>query len=67
MAILRMLLVLDQGQTGNLRQILDTPRADEDVYSAADRWLSTLDAAEQRGLAVIAQIKTIMAAHSPKP
>jgi DNA-binding transcriptional MerR regulator len=41
MAILRMLLRLDQGQKGDPRQILDTPRPDEDVYSAADRWLST--------------------------
>lgn len=37
MAILRMLLHLDQGRGGNLRQVLDTPRPDEDVYTAADR------------------------------
>lgn len=56
MAILRMLLRFDQGQTQNLRQMLDTPRPDEDVYSVADRWLSTLAAQEQRALDVIAQL-----------
>ncbi len=60
MAILRMLRSLDQGQTQNLRQALDTPRADEDVYSAADRWLSTLAAQEQRALNVIAQLEAMI-------
>lgn len=53
MAILRMLSTLDHGQAGDLRQVLDTPRPDEDVYSAADRWLSTLAGQEQRALDVI--------------
>lgn len=43
MAILRMLTGLDSGRTGDLRAALDTPRPDEDVFSAADRWLSSLD------------------------
>mgnify|MGYP005832486233 CR=1 FL=1 len=60
MAILRMLLSLDRGQTQNLRQVLDTPRPDEDVYSAADRWLSTLAAQEQRALDIIAQLETMI-------
>lgn len=42
MAILRMFMELDSGNTRNLRKILDTPRADEDIFSAADRWLTTL-------------------------
>ncbi|MBI5958976.1 MAG: MerR family DNA-binding transcriptional regulator [Chloroflexi bacterium] len=54
MAILRMLLTFDQGQTHNLRQMLDTPRPDEDVYSVADRWQSTLAAQERRASSVIA-------------
>ncbi len=53
MAILRMLVHLDRGQPGDLRQVLDTPRPDEDVYSAADRWLSTLSDQEQRAHALI--------------
>ena len=42
MAILRMLLQLDRG--ADPRQALDTPHPDEDVYTAADRWLSLDDA-----------------------
>jgi DNA-binding transcriptional MerR regulator len=47
MAILRMLLQLDRGQTAGLRRSLDTPTPGEDVYVAADRWLSTLAGQEQ--------------------
>jgi len=60
MAILRMLLQLDRGQTEHLRQALDTPRPDEDVYSAADRWLSTLAAFEQRAQELIAQLEEMV-------
>lgn len=58
MAILRMLRQLDQG--GDLRQALDTPAPDEDVYSAADRWLSTLVSQEQRALDLIAQLEEMI-------
>jgi DNA-binding transcriptional MerR regulator len=60
MAILRMLLDLDQGQPGDLRQVLDTPRPDEDVYSAADRWVSTLCAFEGRAADLIAQLEAMI-------
>jgi DNA-binding transcriptional MerR regulator len=60
MAILRMLLQLDRGQKEDLRQVLDTPRPDEDVYSAADRWLSTLTAFEQRAQELIAQLEEMV-------
>ena len=50
MSILRILLHLDRGLQGDLRQVLDTPGPDEDVMSAADRLLSTL--AEQETLAL---------------
>jgi len=42
MAILRMLIRLDQGETEDLRDVLDTPRQDEDVYFVTDQLLSTL-------------------------
>lgn len=42
MAMLRMFIRLDAGETRNLRQALDTPNPDEDVYMATDRWLTTL-------------------------
>lgn len=60
MAILRMLLALDAAQGEvllaegkTLRQLLDTPRPDEDVYHVTDRWLSTLAEVEQRALNLI--------------
>lgn len=56
-AILRMLLQLDQGETSDLRRALDTPRPDEDVYGASDRWLSTLTLAEQRAHTMIALLE----------
>jgi DNA-binding transcriptional MerR regulator len=56
MAILRMMLYFDQGQRDGLRQVLDTPRPDEDVIFAADRWLSTLAEAEEQAMAIICQL-----------
>jgi DNA-binding transcriptional MerR regulator len=60
MAILRMLLQLDGGQRADLRQVLDTPRPDEDVYTAADQWLSTLAEQEQRAMGLIAQLEEMI-------
>jgi len=42
MAILRMLMSLDQGEIDDLRQVLDTPREDEDVFFVTDQLLSAL-------------------------
>jgi hypothetical protein len=43
--------------------VLDTPRPDEDVYSAADRWLSSLAEQEQRALDLIAQLEEMIRKH----
>ena len=59
-AILRMLIQLDRGDRTNLRRALDTPRPDEDVYLASDRWLSTLAEQEQRARTIIALIEEFM-------
>ncbi len=59
-AILRMLIQLDQGETTDLRRALDTPRPDEDVYLASDRWLSTLTEHDQRAHAIIALAEEII-------
>jgi DNA-binding transcriptional MerR regulator len=58
MAVLRMLLQLDQG--GDPRQALDTPQPDEDVYTAADQWLSSLAEQEQRARNIIAQLERMI-------
>ena len=60
MAILRMMRALDSGQSIDLRGMLDTPRPDEDVYLAADRWLSALTELEARALDVIDQLETMI-------
>lgn len=60
MAILRMLLQFDRDTGVDLRQALDTPRPDEEVYSAADQWLSTLNVQEKRALDLIAQVQTML-------
>lgn len=52
-AILRMLIQLDQGATTDLRRALDTPRPDEDIVTARDRWLSTLADQERRAQTTI--------------
>ncbi|HET9979601.1 MAG TPA: MerR family transcriptional regulator [Ktedonobacterales bacterium] len=61
MAILRMMLQLDRGERTDLRRALDTPRPDEDVYGASDRWLSTLATQEEvarRLASLLAEIVT---------
>jgi len=70
MAMLRMLLQLDRGETTDLRHVLDTPAPDEDVYTAADRWLTTLaeqEAVARRLLAVIAEILGARASRQASP
>lgn len=60
MAILRMLNQFDQGHQENLRTALDTPRPDEDVFSAADRWLSTLEEHELRAEGIIRLVEEMV-------
>lgn len=66
MAVLRMLLQLDQGRREGLREALDTPRPDEDILTAADQWLTTLAEQEQRAKDIIAQLEK-MAAQQNSP
>jgi DNA-binding transcriptional MerR regulator len=61
MAMLRMFLQLDRGETRDLRRALDTPRADEDIYSAADHWLSTLEEQEDLARRAAALLEEILA------
>ena len=53
MAILRMLMRLDQGETEDLRIVLDTPQKDEDVFFVTDQLLSTLSDLEDKSQQVI--------------
>ncbi|MDQ2690471.1 MAG: MerR family transcriptional regulator [Chloroflexota bacterium] len=53
MAMLRMFIELDKGNTRDLKKALDTPHPDEDIFSAADQWLTTLYGQEQLAVGVI--------------
>ena len=61
MAILRMFIELDKGNTRDLKKTLDTPREDEDIFTAADQWLTTLHAQENLAQQVIQSIEEIIA------
>jgi DNA-binding transcriptional MerR regulator len=53
MAMLRMFIELDKGNTRDLKKTLDTPREDEDIFTAADQWLTTLHVQENLAQQVI--------------
>lgn len=57
MAILRMFIELDGGNTRDLKKVLDTPREDEDIFTAADHWLTTLHNQEKLAQRVIQLIE----------
>jgi DNA-binding transcriptional MerR regulator len=65
MAILRMLLQLQSDPSIDVRQALDTPREDEDVYTAADQWLSTLGEQEGRARQIIARLEELIQNANP--
>ena len=56
-AILRMLTRLEEGAAEDVRAALDTPDADEEIFSAADRWISTLREQENRAHQMIALLE----------
>jgi DNA-binding transcriptional MerR regulator len=53
MSILRMLMRLDQGETEDLRAVLDTPQQDDDIFFVTDQLLSTLSDLEEKSQQVI--------------
>ncbi len=60
MAILRMLLVLDEDGSDDVRKVLDTPREDEDIFTAADQWLSTINDQIKRATKLISQLERMI-------
>jgi len=53
MSILRMLHRLDNGEM-DIRKVIDTPNEDEDIISAADRYITALSTAEKDALEMLA-------------
>ncbi len=66
MAILRMFLELDAGNTRNLKKVLDTPRVDEDIFIAADRWLTTLQVQKKMAQEVVGMVLEIIEARGTR-
>lgn len=60
MAMLRMFIQLDRGDTRNLRQALDTPNPDEDVYMAADQWLTILYLQKEHSIKILKFIEELL-------
>jgi DNA-binding transcriptional MerR regulator len=60
MAMLRMFIQLDRGDTRNLRQALDTPNPDEDVYMAADQWLTILYLQKEHSVNILNFIEDLL-------
>jgi DNA-binding transcriptional MerR regulator len=60
MAILRMFIELDRGNKRALKKALDTPREDEDIFSAADHWLTALQRQEIMALKLIRMIEGLV-------
>ena len=63
MAILRMLLLMDHYRPDSLRELLDTPRNDDDLLTAADQWLSTLDEQKERAQYLISCLHQMIVNH----
>src|SRR5688572_31243114 len=62
MSILRMFIELDKGNTRDLKKTLDTPRPDEeDIFTAADHWLTTLQEQKKLAQQVIQLIEEMIA------
>ena len=60
MSILRMMTHLDRGGREAPSTVIDAPRGDETVYSATDRWLSSLREAGVRGEKLLSALRGLM-------
>lgn len=56
-AILRMLRALSDDSDTNIREAIDTPTADDDIITACDKLLTSLNAAKENALFVAGQIE----------
>jgi DNA-binding transcriptional MerR regulator len=63
LAILRMLLAIEQDSSTDVRHALDTPDPEDDIQYATNQWLSTLATHEQRAANMIAQLEVMVEKH----
>ena len=59
MAILRLMLRLDRGESVDPRQALDTSSADEEIFHITDQWLTALDAEDRRCQRIFDQLEVM--------
>lgn len=62
MAMLRMFIELDKGNKRGLKETLGAPQDNEDVFTAADHWLTTLSKQEEMAQRVIQMIEGLILA-----
>ncbi|UNC92322.1 hypothetical protein [Candidatus Contubernalis alkaliaceticus] len=60
MAIYLMMRHLDKGENINISEVLNTPGDDEDIVSAADQWIVTLEQTEKDAREMICQLKKMI-------
>jgi DNA-binding transcriptional MerR regulator len=65
MAIRRMVAELDGGRPASLAASLDSPREDEEVLTAFDRWLSFLAAQEVRAESLVGLLRARLESREP--
>lgn len=65
MAIRRMVAELDGGSPASLAAALDSPREDEEVLTAFDRWLSFLAAQEERAESLLGLLRARLESREP--
>lgn len=65
MAVHRAMSFLDQGRDGDVIAVLDTPMPGEEIFTAADRWLSSLDEQEKRGLQMVDLLEQMRVIYNP--
>ncbi len=60
-SILRMLGALDQNPSADIRRAIDTPSEEDDIITACDHLLTSLDSAHENALYVVGQIRKMAA------
>jgi DNA-binding transcriptional MerR regulator len=63
MAVLRMISQLDKGEIGSLRQALDTPLPEDDVFMVNDHWLSALEGFQELASQVVTLVEEMLSKH----
>lgn len=55
-AILRLLLTMDQKRVSSIKEVLDTPKPDEDIVAVCDQLLTSLEQAKKNAVAIMKRI-----------